>query len=129
MEQVTYQQVAYIGVLNEDDTLKIGIPLYVKVNGEMSVERQKMIQDIATEMLRKYDKQISEYFQKLKREQRKNESIVSGWVQQREQVFWQQFSGYRVLQPQTGTAYGKRSAMEIYHADNARTYFPCACRW
>ena len=78
MEQVTYQQVAYIGVLNEDDTLKIGIPLYVKVSGDMSVRRQKMIQDIATEMLRKYDKQISEYFQKLKREQRKNESIVSG---------------------------------------------------
>lgn len=73
-----YQQIAYIGVLNEDDTLKIGIPLYVKVNGEMSAERRKMIQDIATEMLRKYDKQISEYFQKLKREQRKNESIVSG---------------------------------------------------
>lgn len=78
MEQVTYQQIAYIGVLNEDDTLKLGIPLYVKVNGDMSVQRQKMIQDIATEMLRKYDKQISEYFQKLKREQRQNESIVSG---------------------------------------------------
>lgn len=78
MEQVTYQQIAYIGVLNEDDTLKIGIPLYVKVNGDMSVQRQKMIQDIATEMLRKYDKQISEFFQKLKREQRQNESIVSG---------------------------------------------------
>lgn len=78
MEHVTYQQIAYIGVLNEDDTLKIGIPLYVKVNGDMSVQRQKMIQDIATEMLRKYDKQISEYFQKLKREQRQNESIVSG---------------------------------------------------
>lgn len=73
-----YQQIAYIGVLNEDDTLKIGIPLYVKVNGDMSVQRQKMIQDIATEMLRKYDKQISEYFQKLKREQQQNESIVSG---------------------------------------------------
>lgn len=78
MEQVTYQQVAYIGVLNEDDSLKIGIPLYVKVSGDMSTERQKMIQDIATEMLRKYDKQISEYFQKLKREQRENECIVSG---------------------------------------------------
>lgn len=73
-----YQQIAYIGVLNEDDTLKIGIPLYVKVSCDMSVQRQKMIQDIATEMLRKYDKQISEYFQKLKREQQKNESIVSG---------------------------------------------------
>lgn len=70
MEQVHYQQIAYIGVLNEDDTLKIGIPLYVKVSGEMSAERRKMIQDIATEMIRKYDKQISEYFQKLKREQR-----------------------------------------------------------
>lgn len=78
MEQVHYQQIAYIGVLNEDDTLKIGIPLYVKVSGDMSVQQQKMIQDIATEMLRKYDKQISEYFQKLKREQRQNESVISG---------------------------------------------------
>lgn len=78
MEQVHFQQIAYIGVLNEDDTLKIGIPLYVKVSGEMSAERRKMIQDIATEMIRKYDKQISEYFQKLKREQRQNESIISG---------------------------------------------------
>lgn len=78
MEQVHYQQIAYIGVLNEDDTLKIGIPLYVKVSGEMSAERRKMIQDIVTEMIRKYDKQISEYFQKLKREQRQNESVISG---------------------------------------------------
>lgn len=75
---ISYQQVAYIGILNEDDTLKIGIPLYVKVSGDMSAQRRKMIQDIATEMIRKYDKQISEYFQKLKKEQRQNESIVSG---------------------------------------------------
>lgn len=78
MAQEHFQQIAYIGVLNEDDTLKIGIPLYVKVSGEMSAERQKLLQDISIEMLRKYDKQISEYFQKLKREQLKNESIVSG---------------------------------------------------
>lgn len=78
MEQMYYQQVAYIGILNEDDTLKIGIPLYVKVSGDMSAERHKLLQDISTEMIRKYDRQISEYFQNLKKEQRKNESIVSG---------------------------------------------------
>lgn len=77
MAQEHFQQVAYIGVLNEDDTLKIGIPLYVKVSGDMSVERQKLLHEIATDMIRKYEKQISEYFQKLKREQRQNESIVS----------------------------------------------------
>ncbi len=71
MERESYQQIAYIGVLNEDDTLKIGIPLYVKVSGDMSSERRKMIQDISTEFIRKYDKQISEYFQKLKAEQQK----------------------------------------------------------
>lgn len=78
MAQEHFQQVAYIGVLNEDDTLKIGIPLYVKVIGDMSVERQKLLHEIATDMIHKYDKQISEYFQKLKREQRQNESIISG---------------------------------------------------
>lgn len=78
MAQESFQQVAYIGILNEDDTLKIGIPLYVKVSGEMSEQRKKQLQDISTEMIRKYDRQISEYFQELKREQLKNESIVSG---------------------------------------------------
>jgi hypothetical protein len=73
-----YQKVAYIGVLNDDDTLKIGIPLYIKVNGDMSEQQQKFLYGIATDMVRRYEKQISEYFQKLRKEQVKNESVISG---------------------------------------------------
>ena len=72
-----FQQVAYIGVLNDDDTLKIGIPLYVKVNGDMSAEQEKLLHGIATEMIRRYDKEISAYFQKLRKEQMKNVGNVS----------------------------------------------------
>ena len=72
-----FEQVAYIGVLNDDDTLKIGIPLYVKVNGDMSQEQEKLLHGISTEMIRRYDKEISEYFQKLRKEQMKNVGNVS----------------------------------------------------
>jgi len=68
-EQFHYQRIAYIGVMNEDSSLKIGIPLYVKVHGGVSAEQQKLINNLAAEMVRKYDKQISAYFQKLKKEQ------------------------------------------------------------
>ncbi len=81
--QETYRQVAYIGVFNEDDTFKIGIPLYVKVSGAVSRERQKQVQEIATEFIRKYDKQISEYFQKLKKEQQKNVGNLQNGMQLR----------------------------------------------
>ncbi len=80
MNGETYRPIAYIGVLNEDDSLQIGIPIYVKVSGEMSAARQKLIQDIATDMIRHYEKPLSEYFQKLKKEQRENETNVSGRV-------------------------------------------------
>jgi len=62
MEKEHYQRVAYIGVLNDDDTLKIGIPLYVKISGETSAAQERHIQEIATEMIRRYEKQIGEIF-------------------------------------------------------------------
>ena len=77
--QEHYQKVAYIGVLNDDDTLKVGIPLYVKVNGDMSAEQRKLLHEVSAEMVRRYEKQISAYFQKLKKEQTRNEKdIISG---------------------------------------------------
>ena len=66
-----YEQIAYVAILNDDSTLKMGIPLYVKVLGDVSPQQQKLINDTATELVRKYDKQIGEYFKKLKREQAK----------------------------------------------------------
>ena len=74
MNKERYTQIAYIGVLNDDDTLKMGIPLYVKVGGDMSAEQQKHIQEISQTMLRHYEKQIGEYFANLKKEQKENES-------------------------------------------------------
>ena len=71
-----FSQVAYIGVLNDDDTLKIGIPLYVKVSGDMSAEQQKLMHEITTDMIRRYEKQISEYFQELKKEQKESERVI-----------------------------------------------------
>ena len=68
-----YQMIAYIGVLNDDDTLKTGIPLYVKVKGDMSEQQRKHLHGIATEIVRKYEKQIGAYFQKLKKEQTQND--------------------------------------------------------
>jgi len=68
-----YQRIAYIGVLNDDGSLKIGIPLYVKVNGDMSAEQRKHLYEISAEIVRRYEKQISAYFQKLKKEQAKND--------------------------------------------------------
>lgn len=76
MKQEHYTQVAYIGVLNDDDTLKIGIPLYVKVTADMSAEQEKHIHEIAALMIRRYEKQISDYFANQKKEQQKNEKIV-----------------------------------------------------
>lgn len=67
MEQDCFQKVAYIGLLNDDDTLKIGIPLYVKVKGNMSEEQKKLLYGVSSEMVRHYQNQISEYFASLKK--------------------------------------------------------------
>ena len=65
-----FVRVAYIGLLNDDDTLKEFIPLYVKVTGEMSEEQQKHICEISAEIIRQHEKQITEYFEKLKKGQK-----------------------------------------------------------
>ena len=70
-----YTRVAYVGLLNDDDTLKMCLPLYVKVNGEVSPEQQKLTNDIVAELVRKYQRQISEHFSNLKKGVTENETI------------------------------------------------------
>ena len=72
IEQVRFVRVACIGLLNPDDTLKQFIPLYVKVTGEMSPEQQRHIQGISAELVRQHEKQLIEFFEKLKKEQIEN---------------------------------------------------------
>jgi len=60
-----YALVAYVGVLN-DDNAKVGIPLYVKIKGEISAEQENLTKETAKHLVRQYQKQITDYFQKLK---------------------------------------------------------------
>ena len=68
-----FTRVAYVGLLNDDDTLKLLVPLYVKVSGDVSPEQQKLTNEIVAELVRKYQKQISQHLTNLKREQMENE--------------------------------------------------------
>ncbi len=79
-----YQKVAYIGLRNPDGSLLINVPLYVKVsevnkNG-MTDGQEEILHRISEVMIRRYEKQLSEYFQKRKREKRENEITISGRV-------------------------------------------------
>lgn len=69
-----YTQIAYIGLLNDDDTLKFGVSLYVKVIGEVSAEQQNLMSEVADIIARYYEKPLREYLQKLKKEQIKNDN-------------------------------------------------------
>ena len=62
-----YTRVAYVGLLNDDDTLKMCVPIYVKVNGDLSPEQQRLTNEIVAELVGKYQRQISEHFSNLKK--------------------------------------------------------------
>lgn len=71
MAQDFFQKVAYIGLRNDDGSLMINVPLYVKVselnkNG-MTDTQEKMISRITEIMIQRYEKQLSEYFASLKK--------------------------------------------------------------
>lgn len=71
MAQEFFQKVAYIGLRNDDGTLMINVPLYVKVselnkNG-MTDTQEKIISRITEIMIQRYEKQLSEYFASLKK--------------------------------------------------------------
>ena len=73
-----FTRVAYVGLLNDDDTLKMLVPLYVKVSGDVSPEQQKLTNEIVAELVRKYQKQISQHLTNLKKEQMENEKSLQG---------------------------------------------------
>lgn len=62
-----YQKVAYIALRNPDGSYLISVPLYVKVselnkNGLTDIQ-EELIHRIAEKMMKRYDKQISEFIQ------------------------------------------------------------------
>ena len=72
-----YTTVAFIALRDADNEL-ISVPLYVKVsevtkNG-VSKGQEELIHKISAVMIRRYEKQISEHFEKLKKEQSENEN-------------------------------------------------------
>gem|GEM_PF-4303903 len=56
------------------------VPIYVKVNGEISPEQQKDTNEKVAELVRKYQKQISEHLSNQKKgvTENDNEKNVSG---------------------------------------------------
>lgn len=77
MAQDFFQKVAYIGLQNDNGTLMINIPLYVKVSelnkSGMTDTQEKMISRITEIMIKRYEKQLSEYFASLKEKSKKEE--------------------------------------------------------
>ena len=68
-----FVRVYYVGLFEDDGSLKIGIPLYVKLTSEMSPQQEQLTIDTAKTLVRKYQKQITEYFEKLKNKEGENE--------------------------------------------------------
>lgn len=70
MAQELFQKVAYIGLRNTDGSLMLNVPLYVKVSelnkSGMTNTQEKVLHRISEIMMRRYEKQISEYFTSLK---------------------------------------------------------------
>lgn len=71
MANDTFQKVAYIGLRQPDGTMMINIPLYVKVSelnkSGMTDTQEKVISRITEIMIKRYEKQLSEYFASLKK--------------------------------------------------------------
>ncbi len=76
MAQELFQKVAYIGLRNSDGSMMLNVPLYVKVselnkNG-MTDAQEALIHRISEVMIKRYEKQISEYFAGLKQTNNEN---------------------------------------------------------
>ena len=76
MAQEFFQKVAYIGLRNTDGSLMLNVPLYVKVSelnkSGMTDTQEKVMHRISEIMIRRYEKQLSEYFAGLKQADNKN---------------------------------------------------------
>lgn len=77
MASDTFQKVAYIGLRQPDGTMMINIPLYVKVSelnkSGMTDTQEKVISRITEIMIKRYEKQLSEYFASLKEKSKKEQ--------------------------------------------------------
>ncbi len=70
MANENFVKVAYIGLRNDDGSFMLNVPLYVKVSelnkDGMTDTQEKMISRITEIMIKRYEKQLSEYFASLK---------------------------------------------------------------
>lgn len=70
MAQELFQKVAYIGLRNKDGSMLLNVPLYVKVSelnkSGMTETQEKVMSRISEIMIKRYEKQLSEYFASLK---------------------------------------------------------------
>lgn len=77
MANDTFLKVAYIGLNKPDGTMMINIPLYVKVSelnkSGMTETQEKVISRITEIMIKRYEKQLSEYFASLKKSKKEQE--------------------------------------------------------
>ena len=72
-----FQKVAYIGLRQPDGSMMINVPLYVKVSelnkSGMTDTQEKVISRITEIMIKRYEKQLSEYFASLKEKSKKED--------------------------------------------------------
>ena len=75
MANDTFQKIAYIGLQKPDGSLMLNVPLYVKVSDlnkdGMTDTQEKVISRITEKMIKRYEKQLSEYFVSLKKNLKK----------------------------------------------------------
>ncbi len=77
MANNTFLKVAYIGLKQPNGAMMINVPLYVKVSelnkSGMTDTQEKVISRITEIMIKRYEKQLSEYFASLKENSKKEE--------------------------------------------------------
>lgn len=77
MANETFGKVAYIGLKQPDGAMMINVPLYIKVSelnkSGMTDTQEKVISRITEIMIKRYEKQLSEYFASLKEKSKKEE--------------------------------------------------------
>lgn len=77
MANETFVKVAYIGLKQPDGAMMINVPLYIKVSelnkSGMTDTQEKVISRITEIMIKRYEKQLSEYFASLKEKSKKEE--------------------------------------------------------
>ena len=77
MANDTFLKVAYIGLKQPDGAMMINVPLYVKVSelnkSGMTETQEKTISRITEIMIKRYEKQLTDYFLSLKEKSKKEE--------------------------------------------------------